>query len=497
MLASGMQLPVIIQGGMGAGVSGWALARAVSQSGHLGVVAGTALATLCARRLQSGDEGGHLRRAFSAFPAPEIATRVFDRYFIAGGKSDGVPFTRHSLPSLKLPQSLLELTVVASFAEVFLAKENHTGLVGLNLLEKIQLPTLPTLFGTMLAGVDYVLMGAGIPRSIPGILDKLAKREPVELPLDVAGALPGEKFTTTFDPAGFEGTDRSDLKRPSFLGIVSSSALATTLARKCTGRVDGFVIEGQSAGGHNSPPRGPLQLTPEGEPVYGERDVPEIDKIRALGLPFWLAGGYGRPGKLREALELGATGIQAGTAFAFCEESGILPGIKEQAIRSSRTGQTRVFTDPLASPTGFPIKVLHVPGTLSERRTFEGRKKICDLGYLRRAYRRPDGSVGHRCPGEPEADFLTKGGSSAETEGRKCVCNGLLATIGLGQTQKTGEEEPALVTAGNDASLIAEFITPGKHSYSAADVVARLLDDREGATVNNAHSQEPHVHQTA
>ena len=32
--------PVIIQGGMGVGVSGWRLARAVAERGHLGVVSG-------------------------------------------------------------------------------------------------------------------------------------------------------------------------------------------------------------------------------------------------------------------------------------------------------------------------------------------------------------------------------------------------------------------------------------------------------------------------
>ncbi|MGD8321328.1 MAG: hypothetical protein PVJ02_12765, partial [Gemmatimonadota bacterium] len=35
--------PVIIQGGMGVGISGWRLARAVSSRGQLGVVSGTAL----------------------------------------------------------------------------------------------------------------------------------------------------------------------------------------------------------------------------------------------------------------------------------------------------------------------------------------------------------------------------------------------------------------------------------------------------------------------
>ena len=37
-------LPQIIQGGMGVGISGWPLARAVAQAGQLGVVSGTALA---------------------------------------------------------------------------------------------------------------------------------------------------------------------------------------------------------------------------------------------------------------------------------------------------------------------------------------------------------------------------------------------------------------------------------------------------------------------
>jgi nitronate monooxygenase len=69
--------------------------------------------------------------------------------------------------------------------------------------------------------------------------------------------------------------------------------LALTLARKANGRVDGFVVEGPTAGGHNAPPRGKLQLNDLGEPVYGERDRVDLTKLRDLGLPFWLAGGYG------------------------------------------------------------------------------------------------------------------------------------------------------------------------------------------------------------
>ena len=105
------------------------------------------------------------------------------------------------MPQLQNDPAFTELTVTANFAEVFLAKEGHTGVVGVNYLEKVQIPTLPSLFGAMLAGVDYVLMGAGIPRFIPGILDSLAAGRLTELKVDVEEAGPGEQFLCRFDPA--------------------------------------------------------------------------------------------------------------------------------------------------------------------------------------------------------------------------------------------------------------------------------------------------------
>ena len=185
---------------MGVAVSGWPLARAVSRLGQLGVVSGTALAVVLARRLQLGDPGGEMRHALAQFPYPDMAARVLADYFIAGGKCPGVPFKLTAMPTLQPRRSLVELTVVANSVEVFLAKEGHDGVVGINYLEKIQLPTLPSLYGAMLAGVDYVLMGAGIPRAIPGVLDLLAQGQPAALPVDVGGALPGEKHATTFEP---------------------------------------------------------------------------------------------------------------------------------------------------------------------------------------------------------------------------------------------------------------------------------------------------------
>ncbi|MCB8933736.1 MAG: nitronate monooxygenase [Fimbriimonadaceae bacterium] len=459
---------------MGVAVSGWPLARAVSKRGQLGVVSGTGLDAVFARRLQLGDVGGFMRLGLDAFPIPEIAERVWSRYFVEGGKRPGALFKSKPVPSLHPSRALTDLTVVASFVEVFLAKHGHSGLVGINLLEKIQLPTLPALFGAMLAGVDVVLMGAGIPRAIPGALDKMAALEPTELRIDVVDALPEEVFTSKFDPREY-CPDSNPLQRPKFFAIIASSTLAQTLVKRSTGRVDGFVVEGPTAGGHNAPPRGKGELSEKGEPVYGPRDVPDLEAIRELGLPFWMAGSYGSAEGLREAEEAGAQGIQVGTAFAFCEESGIDAEIKAQVVQGALDGTLHVRTDARASSTGFPFKLVELPGTLSDKRVYEQRERICDLGFLRQAYRKPDGTVGFRCSAEPGEEFVEKGGDPEAVAGRLCLCNGLLATAGFAQRRKDGSVEPPIVTAGDDVANLGRFLRPGQTSYTADDVLDSLL----------------------
>ncbi len=462
---------------MGAGVSGWQLAQAVARTGHLGVVSGTAVDVILPRRLQVGDVGGHVRRALEHFPVPGVAKRIIDRFFVPGGKADDKPHRPKPVPAVKPSRLLDELLVASNFVEVFLAREGHDNPVGINYLEKIQLPTLPSIYGAMLAGVTYVLMGAGIPRTIPGILDRLAQRQAVELRLDVKGADPGEVFHTRFDPNVFFGGTAPVLERPRFLAIVSSATLANMLVRKSNGYVDGFIVEGPTAGGHNAPPRGPLQLSVEGEPIYGKRDITDLEVMKAIGRPFWLAGSFAEPERVVEALSLGATGVQIGTAFAYSEESGIEPTLKSRILEMSRAGEAKIFTDPVASPTGFPFKVVRLPGTVSEEADYQDRKRICDLSYLRHAYKKPDGTVGWRCPSEPVEDYVRKGGDIKDTVGRKCVCNGLMVNIGLGQIQRNGDVEKALVTSGDDVATVARFLKPGETSYSAADVIEYLMRD--------------------
>jgi NAD(P)H-dependent flavin oxidoreductase YrpB (nitropropane dioxygenase family) len=469
--------PVIIQGGMGVAVSSWKLARAVSALGHLGVVSGTALDVVLARRLQLGDPDGSLRRAVAHYPDPAVSQEVLAKFFIPGGKAEAGAFTHAPMFAAHPARRLQALAALAGFVEVFLAKEEHDGLVGINFLEKVQLPTPAILYGALLAGVDYVLVGAGIPRDIPMLLDRLGSHEPAELPLHVTGALPTDNFVLRFDPSSvLDPRYRQPLGRPRFLAIVSSATLAVSLARH-GGRVDGFVVEGPSAGGHNAPPRGTLKLNDAGEPTYGPKDLVDLARMRELGLPFWLAGACATPGGISEARQEGAAGIQVGTLFAFCEESGVETSLRGRVLDTVRAGKAQVHTDPFASPTGFPFKAVQVDGTLSDPDVYAARERRCDLGYLRENYRRADGTIGYRCPAEPVADFVRKGGRIEDTRGRKCICNGLLATVGLGQERADGSE-PAIVTAGTGLPGVAGLLE-GRSSYSAADVVNYLTGPRD------------------
>ena len=459
---------------MGINVSSWRLAKAVSQKGQLGVVSGTAIDAVVSRILQLGDKDGHVRRALDHFPFGDMAHRVKERFFVPGGKDERRPFKGIGMPGLVMNRAKAELLIVSNFVEVYLAKEGHSGLVGINYLEKIQLPTLPSLFGAMLAGVNVVLMGAGIPLAIPGILDQLAQLNPVALRIHVEDNASREAYYSNFDPNDYIEGSSPDLIRPHFYGIVSTDIVARQMERKASGEVNGYVIENHLAGGHNAPPRRIADLTEGVTPAYTEKDQPDLEKIRQLGKPFWLAGQYTSPEKFKIALDAGAQGIQVGTPFAYCEESAMLRPIKDEVIRQSIAGTLEVETSFIASPTGYPFKLVRLQGEQYTVGNVEKRDRVCDMGYLRTAYLTPEGKVGQRCPAEPVSDFVDKGGSENGAQGRLCLCNGLIATVGYGQVRKGYTEQPIL-TSGDEVLNLGQFVKGDDYRYTAADVIDHIL----------------------
>ncbi|MDG2168455.1 MAG: nitronate monooxygenase [Opitutales bacterium] len=462
---SKIDLPILIQGGMGVSISSWKLARKVARRGHMGVVSGTAIERVMALRLQEGDEDGQIRRAFDAFPNRELANRIYKRWHNPDGLAEPGQYKGLTMYGVNPPQHFLELTVIAAFTEVWLAKEEKAGPIGINLLEKIQAPTLPVLYGALLAGVDYVLMGAGIPREIPGHMDQLCQHQSCSLRLNVDD---GSTESIPFDP-NVIGLNLPPLARPQFLAIISSHVLAMALAR--SGGVDGFIVEGHMAGGHNAPPRG-WSSDSNDEPVYGPRDNPDLERVRKLGKPFWLGGAQNHSEALKEAQAAGAVGIQVGTAFAFCSDSGMDNNLRKRALSAALNGTTRTITEARGSPTGFPFKTLDLEDTEGGRPAEERKRQVCIHGCLRSAYRKEDGSIGWRCASELESTFLTKGGEEGELTDRRCVCNGLLATAGHPHAMKEGGVELPLITSG--AYLDFERFLNEKDDYDA-DAVIDLL----------------------
>ncbi len=463
--------PPIIQGGMGVAISNWRLARAVAEHGQLGVVSGTGLDNVLIRRLQDGDKNDDVRKALEAFPNQALVLPILEQYLIE--KKPTQPYKVAPLPSSLEAMNTNVLGVLAAFVEVWLAKQGHDGVVGINLLTKIQTHTLPTLYGALLANVDYVLMGAGIPREIPEVLEQLCLGKTATLKLEVSGALQTDSFKLEFDPSQILPTP-PNLKRPFFLPIIASNVLATMLARKCGSGITGFIVEMPSAGGHNAPPRGEIQLDALGQPIYGTRDEVDLEQLKNLGYPFWLAGGTGSPEALQHALTHGATGIQVGTLFAYAQESGFAPEIKQAVLEQVQNETIQIFTDPRASPTGFPFKVVSIPDTLSEPTVFDSRARVCDLGYLREAYRLEDGNVGFRCAAEPVGTYLKKGGKLEDTIGRKCLCNSLMASADYPQP-RGANLEPALITSGDELLHMKEFLEQYGMEYTATDVMQYLL----------------------
>jgi len=477
------KLPEIIQGGMGVAVSDWNLARAVAKEGQMGVVSGTGIGMVFASRVWKGDEGGHMRRALEHFPDQDAVKEFLDKYYYEPGQAPKAEPTPR-MYSLKLDKELASITVMASFVETWLAKEGAEeggkgGLVGFNLLEKAPYPNLFCLYGAVLAEADAVIMGAGIPWRIPGIIDDLIQHKPVEYQVEVTGAdKEDEPQFLRFDPKEVfpAAADWKPLRRPMWIPIVSSMVLAKALLKRSTGAINGFIIEHHTAGGHNAPPRKKLPLDELGQPIYGDKDEVDPEKFgQSFELPYWLAGGHASHEGLRAAQAAGAQGIQVGTAFAHSNESGFPADVKKRVIEKSRAGSLKVLTDGRASPTGFPFKVLNIEDTLSEQAVVEERRRVCDLGLLRYAYKRDNGTIGYRCASEPVDLFVNKGGDIEETKGRLCLCNALLSAAGVKMEKRDGYVEPILVTSGDDAEKIARFAKDGADGYSAKDVLDHLL----------------------
>jgi hypothetical protein len=76
------------------------------------------------------------------------------------------------------------------------------------------------------------------------------------------------------------------------------------------------------------------------------------------------------------------------------------------------------------------------------------------------------------CPADDTERFAKSGGPAWRTDGSICLCNGLLATCGVGQPG-----EPTLVTLGDTGPVRDLQQRLRRMEYSAAEASAYLLGE--------------------
>jgi len=465
------QYPKIRLGGMGVNISDWLLARTLSMLGQIGTISGTLLDRVVAYILQNGDPGGHIKRALDTFPFPEHKKLVWDTYYVEGGIEKGASFKEVPFFTIKPSKLLISLTICANYAFVWLAKEKNENPISINYLEKVSMPLIYSITGAMLADVDEITIGAGIPLQIPKVINDILQGNTINYSIPVIGKNI-TSWTMSFNPKDHFKSNLPLMKKPRFIPIISSNLLALFFMTKLPpSSVQGFAIERTNdkgepnSGGHNAPPRNKVE--------YGEKDIIIYSKIAELGLPFWIGGATASPLCLEWALSIGAKGIQTGSIFALCEESSMDPEIRKQIRKLGFNNQLEVKTDRKISPTGYPFKVAVLPETLSEKDIYGSRRRICDQGGLVSLYEKIDGNIGYRCAAEPKKGYAQKGGNIADTEERGCLCNGLLSTCKLGNYR-----EPPIVTLGDDFSFLKKLMKNENDSYSAKEAVDYLLSNK-------------------
>ncbi len=415
MAASGA-MPSIIQsgsgvggsgvGGSGVGGSGWRLARAVAMTGQLGVVSGPGLDVVLAHRLQRGDPDGSIRTALAHFPLPGCAGRILDRYFVPGGI--GVDQRPRPVPRWGPggPRAS-ELMVAANFVEVYLARQGHGGQVGVGYPAGVGYATPAAVYGAMLAGVDHIVLGPGDPAGIMALLAAFAADDAGTPVRAGADASQGGRPALRLDPAAWFAGPPPPLARPRLLLTVTAAASAQALAGHPATRPDGFVLDLPGNGRHGT-----------------DRMVAaQADGVAALGVPFWLAGGpaeqgrSGEPGRAGErgrssgrglagerggsserglagerggldrARSLGAVGIQVGTAFTLCRESGIDPDLRHRLVEAVLAATLGVPAQPYPMVATRPARAAAPAPTLAQDAASAGQPQRCSPGRSRSAAR--------------------------------------------------------------------------------------------------------------
>ena len=211
-----VQLPRIIQGGMGVAVSSWRLARAVSLRGPARRRIGHGIDTVshdgCSWAIRAATCAARSRRSRSARSRRASGTAISSR---AARRR-----TRRSSPSrsprVEMSRRLLDLSSSATSSRCSWPRPGTAA--GRHQPAREDPVAQPCLAVRRDArGGGLRADGRGHPAGDPRASWTASRRRAGRDELDVAGALPGEEFCTRFDPRATCGGAAAALGRPQFL----------------------------------------------------------------------------------------------------------------------------------------------------------------------------------------------------------------------------------------------------------------------------------------
>lgn len=333
----------VIQGGMGVGISLSRLASAVSHEGGLGTISSAALDRLVSKAL-----------------GRKVSTREAAAHEVAESKKGGEP-------------------------------------VAINIMVALESTYADSVLGSLDAGVDAIISGAGLPLALPALAN-----------------------------------DHPNGDKTALVPIVSSGRALRIICKRWQklGRLpDAAVVEGPLAGGHLGWKTTDEIFSPE---ARLENILPECLEVAKEfgGFPVIAAGGIFTHEDIVRYIAMGASGVQMGTRFLATEESGASERFKKAVVECEEK-DILIATQP-GSPCGLPFRILNNSPMFLE--TLRGmRKTICDKGYA---------MLGGKCSARELPDRFF------------CICNGLLSSAGF----EPGKE-PELYTVGALAGMVDRIMS--------------------------------------
>lgn len=303
-------------------------------------------------------------------------------------------------------------------------KIGNGGSIGMNIMVAVMHQYDDSVLGSMDGGVDAIISGAGLPLKLPEIAKTHSRFNDVAL-----------------------------------IPIVATGRGLDLICRRWSrsGRIpDAVVVEGPKAGGHIAWRKIEEAMAPENQLENLVPDVLEVAK-KWGGIPVIAAGGIYTNEDIHQFIQMGCVGVQMGTRFLATHESGASETYKKKLIECKK--EDIILAEKYGSPCGMLFRVIK-DAPFYEEAVAQLRKPNCSKGYVL------------------NKDLYCSSKVGTET---LCICNGLLASIGLNPKEKE------LYTIGSNGYRIDKIISVKELMDELKDLISENSIKPHGVAVGHIY----------